>query len=64
MKLQIGEMVVVAHWSDFDMQDAVMLGILQEITPQNRFIIAGHARHWRYCRKVSREVFKHNDAQK
>ena len=49
----IGRLVVVAHWSDFKLEDGTFLGILERIE-DGYFYIVGSKRGFRYCRLVSK----------
>mgnify|MGYP001572394802 CR=1 FL=1 len=46
-----GKLVVVAHWSDFKLEDATKLGILTHLK-DGYFYILGDSRGYRYCRLV------------
>ncbi len=48
----IGKLVVVSHWHDFDLADAVKLGRLQEYR-DGYFYIQGDKRGYKHCRPVS-----------
>lgn len=45
---QIGDRVCVAHWGDFDPNDAVQIGTLTG-TKDSRYFIEGDMRWWRHC---------------
>lgn len=50
------DLVVVSHWSDFDLNDAVFLGKFKECRG-GYFYIQNSGRGFKYCRKVSRFTF-------
>lgn len=50
-KLNLGDLVVVAHFSDFDLMDATHLGKFAGYVGGS-FFIEGHERGYKYCRKV------------
>ena len=50
----IGKLVVVAHWSDFDLMDATKLGTLEKMEG-GYFYIQGDSRGYRHCRPVSQK---------
>lgn len=54
----IGKLVVVAHWSDFKLEDATVLGILSRIDSGGYFYIRGSARGYRYMRPVSNTTYR------
>ena len=51
-----GDLVVVAHWPDFDLADSVAVGILERREIHGggspHYWICGNGRGWRYCRRV------------
>jgi len=47
----IGRLVVVAHWSDFQLEDETRLGILRGVR-SGYFYIDGSERGYRHCRVV------------
>ena len=53
-KNHIGELVVVAHWSDFQIEDATKLGVLRAIEGEHSdiFYVDGDQRGYRHCRSV------------
>lgn len=55
MKNYIGKLVVLSHWSDFDLNDEVRLGILDRVEG-NYFYISGSNRGYRYCRSVGKAI--------
>jgi len=50
----VGKLVVVAHWSDFKLEDATQLGIFEKFE-NHHFYIVGSNRGWRHCRRVSQK---------
>ena len=62
-KNQIGKLVVVAHWSDFDLMDATKLGVLQRVH-KGYFYIEDDVRGYRYCRPVSNLKLRRKDYER
>lgn len=62
MKTQIGKLVCVAHWSDFDMMDATQLGVLREVR-DGYFYIDDNMRGFRYCREVGKNIKGQNRSE-
>lgn len=56
-KNYFGKLVVVSHWSDFKLEDATKLGILNYIK-DGYFYIADDSRGYRFCRLVSRQCIR------
>lgn len=56
-KNYFGKLVVVAHWSDFKLEDATKLGILKDIR-DGYFYVDGDSRGYRFCRLVSRQCIR------
>lgn len=52
-----GKMVAVAHWEDFDLMDAVQLGIFSHYD-NDHFYIVGSNRGWRYMKMVSNRTHR------
>jgi len=53
IKLKPGDLVVVAHWGDFDLADSTVLGRFDRVDDDGYFYICGSLRGYNHIRKVS-----------
>ena len=56
--LLFGELVVVSQWPDFDLQDAVVLGLFSQYKDGFFYVQMNH-RGFKYCRKVVIDDVEH-----
>jgi hypothetical protein len=56
---KVGELVVVAHWEDFQLEDATVLGRFSHRDSDGYFYIDGSQRGWRYLKRLRSHTLNH-----